>query len=78
MYFESPQLGILYETLGYWSRLNFDFLEKGLGIVSPPNFVYDFLRKMFAWLPLPLAILVNCVLQLQLIVNQIVTSQISK
>ena len=23
--------------------LNFDFLEKGLGIVSPPHFVYDFL-----------------------------------
>ena len=27
--------------------LNFDFLEKGLGIVSPPHFVCDFLRKMF-------------------------------
>ena len=27
--------------------LNFDFLEKGLGRVSPPQFVYDFLRKMF-------------------------------
>ena len=27
--------------------LNFDFLEKGLGIVSPPHFVYDFSRKMF-------------------------------
>ena len=26
---------------------NFDFLEKGLEIVSPPNFVYDFSRKMF-------------------------------
>ena len=43
--------------------LNFDFLEKGLGIVSPPHFVYDFSRKMFlmlysiwpnfiVWLPL--------------------------
>ena len=51
--------------------LNFDFLEKGLGIVYPPHFVYDFLRKMFlmlhsinqpnfiAWLPLLLEILVN-------------------
>ena len=27
--------------------LNFDFLEKGLGIVSPPYFVYGFSRKMF-------------------------------
>ena len=27
--------------------LNFDFLEKGLGIVSPSHFVYDFSRKMF-------------------------------
>ena len=26
--------------------LNFDFLEKCLGIVSPPTFVYDFSRKM--------------------------------
>ena len=36
----------LYKTLGYCSRdrLNFDFLEKGLGRVSPPHFVYDFSR----------------------------------
>ena len=27
--------------------LIFDFLENGLGIVSPPHFVYDFARKMF-------------------------------
>ena len=26
--------------------LNFDFLEKGLGTVSPPHFVYDFSRKI--------------------------------
>ena len=33
----------------YWSgdMLSFDFLEKGLGIVSPPYCVYDFSRKMF-------------------------------
>ena len=63
----------LYKTLGYWSRdmLNFDFLEKGLGIVSPPHFLYDISRKMFVmlyyinwsnfivWLPLLLEILVN-------------------
>ena len=29
--------------------LNFDFLEKGLVIVSP-HFVYNFLRKMFLML----------------------------
>ena len=27
--------------------LNIDFLEKGLGIVSPAHFVNDFLRKVF-------------------------------
>ena len=27
--------------------LNFDFLDKGLGIVSPTDFVYDFSTKMF-------------------------------
>ena len=38
-----------YKTLDYWSRdtLSFDFLEKGLGIVSPPHFVHDFSWKMF-------------------------------
>ena len=30
--------------------LNFDFLEKGLGIVSLPHFVYDFSRKIFLML----------------------------
>ena len=51
--------------------LNIDFLEKDLGIVSPPHFVYDFLRKVFlklysikwpgfiAWFLLLLKILVN-------------------
>ena len=39
----------LYKTLDYWSTdmLNFDFLEKGLVIVSAPHFVYDIQRKMF-------------------------------
>ena len=42
----------LYKTLDYWSRdmLNFHFLEKGLGIVSPPHFVHDFSRRMFLML----------------------------
>ena len=30
--------------------LNFNFSEKGLGLVSPPHFVYDFSRKMFPML----------------------------
>ena len=30
--------------------LNFDFLEKGLGVVSSPYFVYDVSRKMFLML----------------------------
>ena len=61
------------KTLDYWSRdmLNFDFLEKGLGMVFPPHFPYDFSRKMFlmlyfinwpnfiAWLSLLLDILGN-------------------
>ena len=42
----------LYKTLIYQSRdmLNFDILEKGLGIVSAPYFVYDFSRKSFLML----------------------------
>ena len=27
--------------------LNFDFLDKGLGIASPADFVYDLSTKMF-------------------------------
>ena len=49
--FDSPPLDIqlkkLYEILDYWSnnRLNFDFLEKGLEIISSPHFENDFSRK---------------------------------
>ena len=60
----------LFKTLHYWSRnmLNFDFLDKGLAIVSSAHFVYDFSTKMFlilcsinwpnviTWLPLVLEI----------------------
>ena len=63
----------LFKTFLYWSRdmLNFDFLDKGLGIVSPAHFVYDFSTKIFlmlysinrpnfiVWLPLLLEILGN-------------------
>ena len=39
----------LHKTLDYWSRdiLHFDFLEKGLRIVSPPHYAYDFSTKDF-------------------------------
>ena len=42
----------LYKTLDCWSRdmLNFNFSEKGLGVVSPSHFQYDFSRKMFIML----------------------------
>ena len=30
--------------------LNFDFLEKGLGMVSPPHFACDFSGKIFLML----------------------------
>ena len=63
----------LYETLDHWSRdmVNFNLLEKGLELVSPPHFEYDFSRKTFLmlhsinwpdfidWLPLLLEILGN-------------------
>ena len=51
--------------------LNFDFLDKGLGIVSPAHFVYGFSTEMLlklysinwlnfiVWLPLPLELLGN-------------------
>ena len=51
--------------------LNFDILDKSLGIVPPAHFVYDFSTKMFlklysinrpnfiVWLPLLLEILGN-------------------
>ena len=39
----------LFEILHCRSRdmLNFGFLDKGLGIISPANFVNDFSTKMF-------------------------------
>ena len=39
----------LYKTLDCWSRdkLSFDFFEKGMEIVSPPQCVHDFSRKTF-------------------------------
>ena len=64
--------------------LNFDFSEKDLGLVSPPHFVNDFLRKMFLMFGKKFQILLSdglffsrywtiCILQL--LVNQAVTSQ---
>ena len=51
MHFDSPQFGIqksnLYQTIDLWSRdmFNFDFSEKVLGVVSPPQFEDDFSKK---------------------------------
>ena len=77
IYFDSSQLAInkkkLCNTLDYWFRdmPNFNFPGKGLGLVSPSHFVYNFSRKMFlmlhstnwanfiVWLPLLLEILGN-------------------
>ena len=60
--------------------LNFDFLEKVVGLVSPPQFVYEFSRKMF--LMLHSISLSDClyflryreICVLQLSVSQVVTS----
>ena len=40
------------KNLDYWLKdvINFEFLEKDLGIVSPQQFVYDFSRKTFLML----------------------------
>ena len=42
----------LYKTLRYlsWDMLNFDFLGKGLALVYPRHFVYDFSGNMFLML----------------------------
>ena len=80
----------LFKTLHYWSRdmLNFDFLDKGLEIVSPAHFVYDFSTKcsscyilLTEQISLPgclyfLSYWTICVLQL--FVDQVVTSWILK
>ena len=55
IYFDSPQLdkeNKLYKTLDCWSRdkLNFDFLEKGLRIVSLLHFMYYFSRELLLML----------------------------
>ena len=64
--------------------LNFDFSEKGLGIVYPPRFVYDFSRKIFLFyiLLIDQISLSGClyfekywaICVLQLFINQVVTS----
>ena len=51
IYFDSLNLPYnknkLYKTLDCWSgdRLNFNFSEKGLRLVSQSHFVYDFPKK---------------------------------
>ena len=67
IYFDSLNLACnkrkLYKTINYWPRdmLNFNFFEKGLGIVST-QFAHDFSKKLpnsIAWLPLILEIMSN-------------------
>ena len=65
---------------------NFNFLEKGMGIVSQQHFVYDFSREMFlmlysnnwqnfiVWSPLFLDMLVN--MCIAMFINQVVTLKI--
>ena len=67
---------------------NFDLIENGLGIVSPPHFVYDFQKKCFSCYVLLIdqISLPGClcflrywsVFVLQLFFNWAVTSQILK
>ena len=57
--------------------LNFNFLEKGLGLISPPHFGFDFSKKIFLLADqfqtsLLLEIQTICVLQSS--VSQVVTS----
>ena len=69
--------------------LNFDFLEKGLGIVSPPHVLYDFfqdkffssyilLTDQFSWSDCLYFLKYCAICVLQLFVNQVVTSKILK
>ena len=41
----------MYKTLDYWSwgMLNFDLLEKGLGVGPAPHFTYDFQEFVFSF-----------------------------
>ena len=49
MYFDSPKLGIqtnsIKETIDLEICSILIFFEKGLVIVSPPHFTYDFFKK---------------------------------
>ena len=50
--------------------LKFNFLERGLGLVSPPNFVYDVSRKMFLMLnSIRPSLIVNMLLLLEILSN---------
>ena len=65
--------------------VNFNFPEKGLGLVSPPDFVHDFSRNMFRmYILLTDQILLSdslyflrywAIWLLQLFINQAVTSK---
>ena len=66
--------------------LNFKFLQKGLRLVSPPHFLYDFSKKLFSFyiLPTDQVALSHClnfsrywsIYVLELFANKIVKSKI--
>ena len=78
------------QVICYWSgqKLNFDFLENGLGIVSSPNFCKIFQEKGFSCyiIQSDQISLIEChyflryyaTCLIQWFISQIVTSQISK
>ena len=76
----------LIKTLHYWSRnmLNFDILDKGQGIVSTTHFVYDFSSYILLTNQMSFSgclcyfLRYYSICALQLSVNQIVISSISK
>ena len=59
--------------------VNFEFSEEVLGLVSPPHFAYDFLRKIFlvftSW---HISQYVYCICLLARLRRQVATSQILK
>ena len=47
-FYEWKAIGLPLGFNRFWFIVNFDFLEKILGLVSPPHFAYDFSRNIFS------------------------------